>query len=883
MFSLIDGYEKGSGSTLMTIVMGVVSSLLFTTGLFLILNTHNNSQQRQLQSTIDAIKKSLAKSGNSSSAALLNLESALASKDSTKAAATPAATAPTNSFDTITVKNTSNLQGDVKASKGVTVGGKLAIKSDATIGGNFDITGTADVQTTLNVGGDTTIGSTLTAQGTSTLTGALAANGAATFSTLNVGGDTSLATTLNVQGSASLKGNFDVAGAATIKTLNATGSTTVDGGALASSTPTVTVQSAATINDLTITGAATLGTTLNATGSTTVDGSSLLAGATTLAVTGATTLDGHLLAVGTDALAVTGATTLSSTLGVQGSTNLTGNLGVTGATTLDGHLLAVGTDALAVTGATTLSSTLNVTGSTTTADLHVTGATTFAGTLNTTGSTNPIALTGGLTVNGAAITGDLTVTGSTAFNNGLTVNGAATTGNVTVNGMTTVSAGATLDTTNSTNPIALTGGLTVNGTASTGDLTVTGATTFNNGLTVNGAATTGNVTVNGMTTVSSTGTLDATAGSTILNNGVSVSGTASFGQMTINASSSSATALTIGTGSLYIQSGIVQAGSGFWGITVSESGHQRIVPAGSGETVGQATGDHCSDGSYFNVYGVSSGIITDGQCELAANTPGGNDVAEKYPSTQSLTPGEVVSIDVVNSQYVVKSTVPNDNMAIGIVSTTPGYTLGINNPGYPIALAGRVPVDVTNEGGPIAPGDYLTSSSTPGFAMKATPGDKTIGQALEAFNGTRGQIIMFVNVAPGNQSQQLQTAQTPSQTNGNFASLNVSGPSTLSDLKVTGAATVNNLTVTGLATVATITINGHIVGNDDTRGTVTIPKGQQTLHHSFAAAFTKKPVLVASPEGQAVLYSLTPTNTGFDINLLTPATTDTTFDYLVQE
>jgi hypothetical protein len=37
----------------------------------------------------------------------------------------------------------------------------------------------------------------------------------------------------------------------------------------------------------------------------------------------------------------------------------------------------------------------------------------------------------------------------------------------------------------------------------------------------------------------------------------------------------------------------------------------------------------------------------------------------------------------------------------------------------PLAVAGIVPVKVTGEGGPILPGESLTSSSTPGHAMKA--------------------------------------------------------------------------------------------------------------------------------------------------------------------
>jgi hypothetical protein len=49
-----------------------------------------------------------------------------------------------------------------------------------------------------------------------------------------------------------------------------------------------------------------------------------------------------------------------------------------------------------------------------------------------------------------------------------------------------------------------------------------------------------------------------------------------------------------------------------------------------------------------------------------------------------------------------------------------------------VALAGRVPVKVSLENGPIEVGDLLTSaSSTPGVAMKATGPGRVIGMALE--------------------------------------------------------------------------------------------------------------------------------------------------------
>ncbi|MCP3995156.1 MAG: hypothetical protein GY722_08835 [bacterium] len=63
----------------------------------------------------------------------------------------------------------------------------------------------------------------------------------------------------------------------------------------------------------------------------------------------------------------------------------------------------------------------------------------------------------------------------------------------------------------------------------------------------------------------------------------------------------------------------------------------------------------------------------------------------------------------------------------------------------PVALSGRVPVKVDTSFGEIEPGDYLTPSSIPGVAMKATVSGPTIGTALESFSGGRGMVMAFIH------------------------------------------------------------------------------------------------------------------------------------------
>ena len=64
-----------------------------------------------------------------------------------------------------------------------------------------------------------------------------------------------------------------------------------------------------------------------------------------------------------------------------------------------------------------------------------------------------------------------------------------------------------------------------------------------------------------------------------------------------------------------------------------------------------------------------------------------------------------------------------------------------------LALAGRVPVKVGGEGGPIRIGDFLVASPTPGRAMRvlAQPALGTVvGKALRGFDQGQGTIEMPV-------------------------------------------------------------------------------------------------------------------------------------------
>jgi len=143
---------------------------------------------------------------------------------------------------------------------------------------------------------------------------------------------------------------------------------------------------------------------------------------------------------------------------------------------------------------------------------------------------------------------------------------------------------------------------------------------------------------------------------------------------------------------------------------------------------------------------------------------GGADLAERYTSTEVLEPGEVVVGDAATDHSVKRSTGQYQNTLLGVVSTQPGFVAGnYTEDSYPIALVGRVPVKVSTENGMIHTGDALTSSSIPGYAMKAIVAGRVVGRALEDLAEAKvtncpafglgnlpetkcGTIMMFVNL-----------------------------------------------------------------------------------------------------------------------------------------
>ncbi|MBI5413458.1 hypothetical protein HZA42_03885 [Candidatus Peregrinibacteria bacterium] len=187
-------------------------------------------------------------------------------------------------------------------------------------------------------------------------------------------------------------------------------------------------------------------------------------------------------------------------------------------------------------------------------------------------------------------------------------------------------------------------------------------------------------------------------------------------------------------------------------------------------------------GDFFGVAFATSttGFIVGGTGMLIQQTDNkiidGNclDLAELYTSSGSvIEKGSLVSTHVKDGSFVArKSRGAYDDQLLGVVSSDPaivieGGSVVMGGPKssddnkIPVALAGRVPVRVNLEGGPIEVGDAITSSSVYGVGMKATKSGKIVGYALESWNNKEQgeitvRIVGVVDYTPRSYSKSLE-------------------------------------------------------------------------------------------------------------------------------
>ncbi len=136
---------------------------------------------------------------------------------------------------------------------------------------------------------------------------------------------------------------------------------------------------------------------------------------------------------------------------------------------------------------------------------------------------------------------------------------------------------------------------------------------------------------------------------------------------------------------------------------------------------------------------------------------GGVDLAEPFvcKDKAAVRPGMVMSIDPSSPGRLMTATSAYDRKVAGVVSgaggVRPGITLsqeGVMEGDHLVALTGRVYCWCDASTGSVRPGDMLTTSNTPGHAMKAIDHAKAqgaiIGKAMTSLKSGKGLVLVLV-------------------------------------------------------------------------------------------------------------------------------------------
>jgi hypothetical protein len=249
-----------------------------------------------------------------------------------------------------------------------------------------------------------------------------------------------------------------------------------------------------------------------------------------------------------------------------------------------------------------------------------------------------------------------------------------------------------------------------------------------------------------------------------------------YGVVDTTAAGSSSSALrgeNRGTGILGIGAWGSHDGTG-WGVYGSSAGG--IGVRGFGGTSGYggyffATGDGSygvygsgsgvgSYGGYFTGSSGATALYVNGTTSTAILTiRGGADLAEKFEVVgESPEPGMVVMIDDEHPGKVELATGSYNKRVAGVISGANELAAGMilgdfegAKNAHPVALTGRVWTFVDASDKAVEPGDLLTTSDTPGYAMPVVDHSRahgaTIGKAMSSLKqGEKGMVLVLVNL-----------------------------------------------------------------------------------------------------------------------------------------
>ena len=206
----------------------------------------------------------------------------------------------------------------------------------------------------------------------------------------------------------------------------------------------------------------------------------------------------------------------------------------------------------------------------------------------------------------------------------------------------------------------------------------------------------------------------------------------------------------VGNGATNGALGQSTGGVGVFGVSQTNDGVRAESTSGNGLSAFSQTGTGISAKGPVNAGFFEGNVAVTGDITL-----GGGDCAEDFDVAGSgdIEPGTVM---VMNEEGALcEGSTPYDNCVAGVVCGAGDYRPGLIldrrvsiKKRIPVALLGKVACKVDAEYGAIEVGDLLTTSPTPGHAMKVKDRDRAfgsvLGKALRPQRAGRGMIPVLV-------------------------------------------------------------------------------------------------------------------------------------------
>lgn len=198
-------------------------------------------------------------------------------------------------------------------------------------------------------------------------------------------------------------------------------------------------------------------------------------------------------------------------------------------------------------------------------------------------------------------------------------------------------------------------------------------------------------------------------------------------------------------------------GIGIFSVTASSDANMVVVNKAAGQIINAFSGP-TGGNLVFQVGNAGQVYCGDELSCKSLIIRGGADLAEPFPlSDEDVPAGAVMVIDPGQPGRLKLSTEAYDSKVAGIVSGAGGVQPGIVltqtevlEDGRNVALSGRVYALVDADHAPVQPGDLLTTSPTPGHAMKATDvtlrSGAILGKAMSPLAEGRGLVLVLVSL-----------------------------------------------------------------------------------------------------------------------------------------